>query len=253
MNNDVRPLIANKSTFRISNGVDALVFDTSTGEIYAHHTYVECVHGPYDYPVAHKHLADNDIATTDEFLRAYDVLPRRSGKYRNLSFLFDRADIGTTSNVVTLPVKPKRGRPAQQIDNPLASVIRLAEYERLGWVNDYVIGGCAAGPKRSQGRFNVNSTHVHWALCMETLSTAGVIAMVEERSGETIIVRTAQYIIEAARIALGGIQLYLEKNQAEWNRLKFEVKFHDAGRAASGFAVCCDPEGYDYYHCEQAA
>lgn len=253
MNDDVRPLIANKSTFRIPNGTDALVFDTSTGEIYAHHTYVECVHGPYDYPVAQKHLADHDIATADELLRAYDVRPRRSGKYRDLSLLFDRADIGTTSNVVTLPVKPKRGRPLQKIDNPLASVIRLAEFERLGWINDYVIGGCATGPKQSQGRFNVNSTHVHWALCMEMLSTAGVIAMVEERSGETIIVRTAQYIIEAARIALGGIQFYLEKNPAEWNRLKFEVEFHNAGCAASGFVERCDYDDYDYDHYEQAA
>jgi len=144
----------------------------------------------------------------------------------------------SSNNVVALnPIAEKGakkgvgGRPESIVVNDLAPLIKSVFYgmnedkissldgiriNRFGWFYDVCYGAVHIdGVGRSNsGEFKIRFSHLNKALVLPTLSTRIVEAQCKVKK------RTAQWVMKAARTALGGIRLHLERHPDTVDTLK---------------------------------
>jgi len=140
------------------------------------------------------------------------------------------AKTSSSNNVVALNPIAERvakkgvgGRPASAVVNDLAPLVQsvfdgmnvdiLSSYKgvrinRFGWFYDVCYGAMNIDGvgKSNSGEFKIRFSHLNRALVLPELSTRIVEAQCKVKE------RTAQWVMKAARTALGGIRLYLERH-----------------------------------------
>lgn len=188
--------------------VDGFVFDKATGELLGCYTFSEYAPESIDYPIAASQAADGYI--TDE-----DGSP--------IPLFTQAAKSGHIATVSTLPItnarphpktKSTKGRKEPVIENPLYAVILAAKVEKMPtpWLDDYIRGAINTGPGVINGRYSVSPADVAKLLGLSEISVSSASKCLLNHDHEPMSPRQLQRVVEAARVALRGIALHLERH-----------------------------------------
>lgn len=122
-------------------------------------------------------------------------------------------------------VRAKRGPKPKVFQNALAPFIQLAHAENMRWVDDFVYGACYTSGGSSNGTLNVSPSDVLRVCMLPVISTEGVRSVIRNRSFEPISESQARRVANAAKFAIGGIDLYLSRKPEVMEILRYEVDF----------------------------
>ncbi len=107
-------------------------------------------------------------------------------------------------------------RPSKVTLNPNHDYIRhLYDYSIRGlppWMDDIIMGACYTSAGISKGKLNVNPALVKAAVFLPMISTDSCLNIY---SLEPISQRTAQRVAKAARFALEGIEMYIQRQRED--------------------------------------
>lgn len=193
--------------------IDGLIFDLSTGEALGGYTTHVLAAVPYDYKLP-------QVGTTTAIHLRYELDPA------------PRPDV-TEIEVESLPdgvvdldaLRSNRGPKPKVQSNQHASHFKMAHAERHGWVDDYVFGACVTAGLISNGKMNVSPSHVLRACMLDEISTEIVKKVIRLEGLRTMSDQQARRICQCARLAIGGMEFYLERNPILQQQLQFEVDF----------------------------
>ena len=193
---------------------DRFNFDPATGEILeTTYTMQPYDPAPYDYPVP------TQIGMPLKNFAYYELDPA------------PRPDV-TEVEVEVLPVgvidldaeRSRRGPKPKVKANQYASLLKVAHAEKCGWVDDYVFGASAVAGV-SNGILNASPTRVLQACLLNEISVEAVKSVIRLEGLRTMSDQQARRICQCARVAIGGMELYLERNPTVRQALQFEVDF----------------------------
>lgn len=139
-------------------------------------------------------------------------------------------------------------RPNKVTLNPNHDYIRhLYDYSIRGlppWMDDIIMGACYTSAGISKGKLNVNPALVKAAVFLPMISTDSCLNIY---SLEPISMRTAQRVAKAARFALEGIQMYIERQKEDevmkvsWQIEKEFLTSYYTGRASKYYSLETEP------------
>ncbi|MCK1783078.1 helix-turn-helix domain-containing protein [Pseudomonas sp. TNT11] len=214
---DIRSTLIKHSTSTIDN----LVFDKNTGELLGCYTFSDYDPEPIHYPAAANQAQANYI--TDE-----DGSP--------IPLFISVANNNSIATVSALPapnaqpltgVKSGKGRKEQVIKNPMHAVFSIAMVEEtpIPWLDDYVRGAINTGPGVINGKYSVSPADVTRLLRLPEISVDSASKWLLNHDRNPMSVRQIQRVVEAARVALKGIALYLERHPKILPNLGAEIDF----------------------------
>ncbi|MEM4888671.1 MAG: helix-turn-helix domain-containing protein [Thermosphaera sp.] len=132
-----------------------------------------------------------------------------------------RVDAEAYPDGITVPVdnvvelKPRRAKAKASISNPLSKFFdhaTLADNEVPGWLDDIVRGAISTGPGTNHGKENVSVEDVMRVLRLPTISTTVAGNILYNHDIERMSSRQVERVVQAARIALGGVVHYLRSH-----------------------------------------
>lgn len=129
-------------------------------------------------------------------------------------------------------VRAKRGPKPKVFVNTLAPYVQVAHSEGMQWLDDFVYGACYTSGGTSNGALNVSPTDVLRVCMLPIISTETVRSVIRTRSFEPVSESQARRIANAAKFAIGGIDLYLSRNPEVMDALRYEVDFIASYRAS---------------------
>ncbi|MGH8423813.1 MAG: helix-turn-helix domain-containing protein [Pseudomonas fluorescens] len=212
---DIRSTLSRHRTVTI----DGYVFSKITGEILACSTLIDYSPKPYDYPVA-------AIQVTNTFAVDQDGSPLTT--FASTEERVFVAAVSTLPTTTSLPkAKTGKGRKAQTIKNPLYVVFQAVKIDNVPtpWLGNYIHGAINAGPKVINGKYSVSPADVVKVLRLPEISVESVSGYLLNHDHMPMSLRQIQRVIEAARVALRGIALYLERHAEILLPLGVEVDF----------------------------
>lgn len=137
--------------------------------------------------------------------------------------------IELTAPTLTTEIKssPARGPKPQVIDNPLAAALCIFKFEQrpTPWLDEIVFGAIYTGPGLINGKHSVSLADVKRVLRLSVISTAEAASCLFNHERQPMGSRQIQRVIEAARTALRGIALYLERNPQILQSIDVQVDF----------------------------
>ncbi|UFP98428.1 helix-turn-helix domain-containing protein [Pseudomonas fitomaticsae] len=217
-NDDALDIRSTLSRYRTVT-IDGYVLCKTTGEILACSTIIDYSPEPYDYPVAasqgtSKYTVDEDgspfiiSSSTEEKISAVIV-----------------STLPTTSSLQKS--KTGKGRKAQTIKNPLYVVFQATKIDKIPtpWLDNYIHGAINTGPGVIKGKYSVSPADVAKLLHLPEISVESVSGCLLNHDHEPMSIRQIQRVVEAARVALKGIALYLEHHTEILLALGVEVDF----------------------------
>lgn len=209
---DIRPALTNLRT----TNVDSFVVDKTTGEVLASYTNHDLVPTPYDYE-------QPQIGKARAIHPSYELDPAPP------TIIIEAEAERLPNGVVDLDAqRSKRGPKPKLTPNPHASHFKAAHAEHQSWIDDYVHGACMTVGKDSNGKMNVSPSHVLRACMLDEISTEIVKSVIRLEGLRTMSDQQARRVCQCARFAIGGMELYLERNPAVRQQLQFEVDFADS-------------------------
>ncbi|MFP0195972.1 hypothetical protein ACKJSM_12460 [Pseudomonas sp. PHC1] len=129
-------------------------------------------------------------------------------------------------------VRARRGPKPKVFVNTLAPYVQVAHSEGMQWLDDFVYGACYTSGGTSNGALNVSPTDVLRVCMLPIISTETVRSVIRVRSFEPVSESQARRIANAAKFAIGGIDLYLSRNPEVMDALRYEVDFIASYRAS---------------------
>jgi hypothetical protein len=215
---DIRPALSKLSTAT----VDSFVIDKTTGEMLGCYTTLDLVPTPYDYELplvckaqtVHSHYELDPAPCTDITDSEAERLPDGV------------ADLDAQ--------RSKRGPKPKVTPNPYASLIKVANAECHRWVDDYVHGACMTVGGVNNGKMNASPSHVLLTCMLDQISTEIVKSVIRLKGLRTMSDQQARRICQCARFAIGGMELYLERNPTVHQQLQWEVDFANSYRQGNG-------------------
>ncbi|MBD8473084.1 hypothetical protein IFT98_02310 [Pseudomonas sp. CFBP 8770] len=209
---DIRPILSTLSTIC----VDSFVAEKMTYEVLGRYTThnlspVDC---DYEFP---------QVGTRPAMQSWFELDPESRPN------VIEKEMESLPDGVVDLDaIRSKRGPKPKIFSNPHASHFRIAHHEGFGWFDDYVYGACMTAGLVSNGTMNVSPSHVQRACMLEMISTEIVKSVIRLDGLRTMSDQQARRICQCARLAIGGMEFYLERNPAVQRQIKFEVDFADS-------------------------
>lgn len=129
----------------------------------------------------------------------------------------------------TAEIRPSssRGRKPQVIDNPLAPALCILKFEQrpTPWLDEIVFGAIYTGPGLINGKHSVSLADVKRVLRLSVISTAEAASCLFNHERQPMGSRQIQRVIEAARTALRGIALHLERNPQILQSIDVQIDF----------------------------
>lgn len=209
---DIRPALTNLRT----TNVDSFVVDKTTGEVLASYTTHDLVPTPYAYE-------QPQIGKPQAIQPSYELDPAPR------PIIIEAEAERLPDGVVDLDAqRSKRGPKPKVTPNPYASHFRVANDERLGWIDDFVHGACMTVGGVNNGKMNASPSHVLRACLLDEISTEIVKRVIRLEGLRTMSDQQARRICQCARYAISGMKLYLERNPTVRQQLQFEVDFADS-------------------------
>lgn len=101
------------------------------------------------------------------------------------------------------------------------------------WLDDCIHGAINTGPGVINGKYSVSYSDVSKLLRLPEISVISAATFLLNHDHQPMSVRQIQRVVEAARVALRGIALHLERHPEILNRLDVEIDFDQlwAGKA----------------------
>lgn len=123
--------------------------------------------------------------------------------------------------------KLDRGRKPQAIENPLAAALYILKLEGrpTSWMDDIAFGAINTGPGLVSGRHSVSLADVKKLLLLPELSVATAAGCLLNYDRQPMSTRQLQRVVVAARTALRGIALYLERHPDILRSIELDVDF----------------------------
>ena len=211
--------------------IDSFVFDKRTGELLGCYTFSDYAPEPTDYPAASNQAEISYIHVEDG-----SPIPLFASVANNASIATVSPLPRPSSQPVDV-VKIGQGRSESVINNPMHSVIWAAKVEEIPtpWLDDYVHGAINTGPGVINGKYSVSPADVTKLLRLPEISVDSASTWLLNHDRNPMSVRQIQRVVEAARVALKGIALYLERHPETLFRLGVEIDF-------SSFWTSCIPD-----------
>jgi hypothetical protein len=211
---DIRPTLTKLRTAT----VDQFVFEKATGEVLGSYTTHDLASTPYDYE-------QPQIKNTRAVHSCYELDPDPRSNVAEIKVE------SLPDGVVDLDAeRGKRGPKPKVKSNQHASLFRMANAEHHGWVGDYVFGACYTVAGDSKGTLNVTPSHVLLACLLDEISVEVVKRVIRLQGLRTMSDQQARRICQCARLAIGGMKLFLERHPLVLQQLRFEVDFADSYR-----------------------
>ncbi|MRK22948.1 helix-turn-helix domain-containing protein [Pseudomonas sp. JG-B] len=216
---DIRPTVATRRT----STVDKLVFDRITGEILG--TYIDTPYfsEPVQYPAATSVRTATFIVGSDGSPLWIPATLTPSGHVAPV------VPFVTLGSPILQPTQeqPRTGRKASVTLNPLASALCVFKEEGIPtpWLDDYVYGAINTGPGVINGKLSVSPADVSRLLRLSKISVDTASGCLLNHDREPMSERQLQRVVQAARTALRGIALYLERNPEILRTIDVTVDF----------------------------
>lgn len=202
--------------------IDGFVFDKATGELLGCYIFSEYAPESIDYPTATSQAADDYIPDEDGSPIALFTPAAKSGHIATVSTL-------PTTNARPRPeAKSTKGRKEPVVENPLYAVILAAKVEErpTPWLDDYIRGAINTGPGVINGKYSVSPADVAKLLGLSEISVGSASRCLLNHDHEPMSLRQLQRVVEAARVALRGIALHLERHPRILLMLDIDIDFN---------------------------
>ena len=213
-----RSRIAEARTIR----VDDFVYDIATGECYGLYIQISYVHEPTEYApsVSKKSEASYYIANDGTPVPHEGVPPKPNLPAPVIELRPEKSADGIRSS--SLP-----GRRPQSINNPIATALCLLWLEQRAtpWLDDIAFGAIHTGPGVINGKQSVSLADVKKLLRSPVLSVASAAECLLNHDQQLMCTRQLQRVVKAARIALRGIALHLEREPSILAALDITIDF----------------------------
>jgi hypothetical protein len=196
-----------------THNIDGLIVNPATGQVLGSYTTHALAPAHYNYELP-------QVGKTSAVHPSFELDPASRP---------DASEIevdGLPDGVIDLDsARSKRGPKPKVRSNQIASLLKVAHAERCGWIDDYVFGACATAAGVSNGKFNVSPSHVLRACLLDEISVEVVKRVIRLDGLRTLSDQQARRICQCARFAVGGMEMYLERNPTVRQELQFEVDF----------------------------
>lgn len=207
-----------------TRAIENHIFDILTGEYYGEYTITPYTPGPtyYTTPTPSR-LGESWFIEDDGTvspLKPLDSHPQP----RNLAPVIELFPLNPMAEART---SSTRGPRPQLIDNPVAPALCILKFEGrpMPWLDDIAFGAIYTGPGLINGKHSVSFADVKRVLRLSTISTAEVASCLFNHERQPMGTRQIQRVIEAARTALRGIALYLERHPQILQSIEVQVDF----------------------------
>jgi hypothetical protein len=120
----------------------------------------------------------------------------------------------------------KSGRKPQAIPNNLSTALTVLILEdRASWLDDFTLGAICTGPGVINGKHSVSRSDVKKLLRLPVISVAYAADCLLNHNRALMSTRQLQRVVEAARIALRGVALHLERHPEILRSIEMTVDF----------------------------
>lgn len=217
----LRSKIANART----KVIDGHVYDRVTGEYYGEYITTAFTPEPEHYTKGKDaKLGENWFIEDDgtvSHLAPIDNLPQ-STDLAPVIELFPQRQAEEVRSSSTRGPKP------QVIDNLIATALCILKLEQrpTPWLDDIVFGAIYTGPGVINGKHSVSLADVKKVLRLSIISTAAAATCLLNHERQPMDTRQLQRVVEAARTALRGIALYLERHPEILRSIDVTVDFN---------------------------
>lgn len=189
--------------------IESDIFDKVTGEHYG--SYIKAplsLEGPLDRPGGLTHLQKGWCVAEDGSPAPPENHPPTPEHLAPVIKLFPNQLIQQAEK------KPKVGRKPQVIDNPLANALCTLNIEErpTPWLDDFAFGAVCTGPGLINGKHSVSLADVKKLLRLPELSVSVAAEFILNHDRQPMSTRQLQRVVEAARTALRGVALHLERH-----------------------------------------
>jgi len=209
------------------------VYDKNTGEHYG--TYIRTPYSPEPEVVCqHKATCSKNswCIAEDGSPLPVESVPSTLAHTGTVIELFPQQTTQPKENKTTA------GRPPQVIANPLSTALLTLNLEEqpTPWLDDIVFGAIYTGPGLVNGKHSVSLADVKRVLRLPAISVAGAASVLLNHNREPMSTRQLQRVIEAARTALGGIALHLERQPDILRSVDVAIDFDEFWKSRDGQA-----------------
>lgn len=143
-----------------------------------------------------------------------------SGNGSPVPLIDDQSSSNTSTVGIPLPklpatnAKSNAGSKQRAAQNPYHILFQLAAVEevKLPWVSDYVHGAIHVGPGIINGRYSVTPSDIIRLLHLPVISRDTAMKVLVNHEGDMMSKTQVDRVVQAVRVALGGIAMYLERN-----------------------------------------
>lgn len=122
---------------------------------------------------------------------------------------------------------PIRGPKPQVINNLIAPALCILKFEQrpTPWLDDIAFGAICTGPGLISGKHSVSLADVKKVLRLSVISTATAATCLLNHERQPMSTRQIQRVVEAARTALRGIALHLERHPDILRSIDAQIDF----------------------------
>lgn len=190
------------------------IIDKRTGEIIGCYTRKKLLHEPHIHPtkigkkVAHRsRYTISDDGTPVRVDSTPEIAPQGSAEIIE----FPSQSTSKKSNAGTKP---------SVLTNPISGFLQFFRFDghATHWIDDYLTGACGlqveheGSDSLTTGRFNVAPSDVRRVLYLPKISTEAAAEVLCNHNLMPMGVRQVERVVQAARIALGGLMFHLDRH-----------------------------------------
>lgn len=205
--------------------IEGYIYDTATGECYGGYTT-----NPFLTKSTH-YNAGTPARLGENWFSEHDGTVSPLAPFNNLHNSTELApvfELFPQEEVVETSHSSTRGPKPQAIQNLLAPALCILKFEERStpWLDDIVFGAIYTGPGVISGKHSVSLSDVNKVLRLSVISTAAAAECLLNHELRPMGTRQLQRVIEAARTALRGIALYLERHPQILQSIDVQVDFN---------------------------
>ncbi|MET3053432.1 hypothetical protein ABXV19_16740 [Pseudomonas alkylphenolica] len=205
--------------------IESHVFDRVTGEYYGEYTTTPYTPEPTYYTSATPARLGENWFIEDDGTVSPMAAVESNPQSTDLAPVIELYPQEPTAEVRS---SSTRGPKPQVIDNPLAPALCIFRFEErpTPWLDEIVFGAIYTGPGLINGKHSVALADVKRVLRLSVISTAEAASCLFNHERQPMGTRQLQRVIEAARTALRGIALYLERHPQILQSIDVQVNFN---------------------------
>jgi len=229
-NPDQYPIISDDSLRRkvaeaCTRVIEGHIYDKATGEYYGTYTSTPYISDPINY------TADTPVRTGEDWRPEHDSTVSPLAPFNDSHDSIELApalELLPKKTMVEARPSSTRGPKPRVMHNLLAPALCILKFEerQTPWLDDIVFGAIHTGPGVISGKHSVSISDVHKVLRLPTISTDAAADCLSNHELRPMSTRQLQRVIEAARIALQGIALHLERHPLILQSIDVQVDFN---------------------------